>query len=60
MEALTELRFVGTERVEAWCPICMKWIHEVEIVHDCRDIIYCPDCKTALIRSEKNIEYGES
>ena len=55
METLTKFKGVGKELL-AWCPNCKKWDYDVGMDENChpynRDIIYCPYCKTGLIRSE--------
>jgi len=57
MERLTEMRFEGTDRVEAWCPKCHTWISEVGMIEDChpynRDYAYCEACHTGLLRSDE-------
>ena len=54
MEALVTLKGVGLD-VLAFCPICKKWINDVEIIEGChpynRDCAYCPICKTGILRS---------
>jgi hypothetical protein len=56
MEALTELRFEGSDRVHAHCPTCNKWIDEVEIIENChpynRTYAMCPACHTGIVRSD--------
>jgi len=55
MEALVALKGIGLELL-AFCPICKKWINEVEIIEDChpynRDYAYCTECKTGIVRSD--------
>jgi len=55
MEKLTEFRFEGSDRVQAWCPVCVKWIEQVDVCLDCyphdRDYLYCQTCNTAVARS---------
>jgi len=55
MELLTKLRYEGTDRVEAWCAGCKKWIQEVCLLDGCqpgnRTYVYCEECGEALIRS---------
>lgn len=54
MEALTTLKGIGTDII-AYCPVCQKWITEVDMCYDChpyhRDYAYCPECNTGIIRS---------
>jgi len=56
MEWLTEKRFEGSDRVQAWCPVCVKWIEQVDVCLDCyphdRDYLYCQTCNTALAQSD--------
>jgi len=58
MEALTEMRFKGTDRQQAYCKTCKKWIEQVKVCLDCntsigiKDYVYCLDCNTAIVRSE--------
>jgi len=58
MEKLTSFRFEGSDRVQAHCPTCKKWIHEVKVCLDCftldgfKDYIYCQECNTAIARSD--------
>ena len=55
MEKLTDFRFEGTDRVQAWCPGCKTWIDDVDVIENChpynRDYIMCPDCHTGIARS---------
>ena len=55
MEALTEMRFEGSESMQAYCETCKKWIEQVDICLDCYpndvDYLYCQECNTALARS---------
>jgi len=63
MEKLTAFRFEGSDKVEAWCPICKTYVSDVGISLDCFthpgkkiiefvDYIYCQECNTAIARSE--------
>lgn len=56
MEKLTDFRFEGTDRIQAWCGVCKKWIEQVDVCLDCypydRDYIYCSHCNTAIAMSE--------
>ena len=57
MEMLTKLRYEGTDRVEAWCASCKKWVCEdVCLLDGCSpgDVtyVYHEDCGEALIRSK--------
>jgi len=58
MEALTEIRFEGSDRMQARCETCNEWIEQVKVCLDCntpsgiKDYIYCQECNTAIARSE--------
>jgi len=55
MEKLTEFRFEGSNRVQAWCEVCGKWIEQVKVCLDCntsegtKDYVYCKECNTAIL-----------
>jgi len=58
MEKLTAFRFEGSDRVQAWCETCKKWIDQVKVCLDCntaagiKDYVYCQECNTAIARSD--------
>lgn len=55
MEKLTSFRFENTNRVQAFCEVCEKWIEQVDVCLDCYphdvDYLYCSTCNTAIARS---------
>jgi len=56
MEKLTTLRFEGSDKVQAYCYGCKKWIEQVEIIENChpynRTYAMCPACHTGIVRSD--------